>query len=239
MPNPLKWGELPQQQQLEYLLGGKVKQEDWYIDGTVDVKKKWTTKEFDELRVKAQNREINYYGETDTWFYEALDLCPINGINVAVMGSTTPWYETIVLEFGGKPTTIDYNLPNYKHPEIEEISVQDYWKTPRQFDVAISISSFEHDGLGRYGDPLNPIGDLRAMTEMKKILKKDGILFLAVPVGLDKVVWNAHRIYGNVRFPMLTEGWKLEGCVGMEESFMARDTGVGGVYQPIVLLRNS
>jgi hypothetical protein len=76
------------------------------------------------------------------------------------------------------------------------------------------------------------------MSEMKKILKSGGILFLAVPIGLDKVVWNAHRIYGNVRFPMLTAGWQLEGCVGMEEDFLARDTGNAGVYQPIVVLRN-
>lgn len=235
---PPKWEHLPQQLQLEYLLDGKVKLEDWYIDGTVPTNKKWTTEEFNNLRKKANNREVNYYGPTDTWLYEALDLCPINGINVAIMGSVEPWYETIVMEFGGKPTTIDYNLPGYKNPDIEEISVQDYWKAPRRFDVAISISSFEHDGLGRYGDPLNPKGDLRAMGEMKKILKKDGILFLAVPVGLDKIVWNAHRIYGTIRFPMLIEGWHLEGYVGMESAFLARDTGNSGVYQPIVVLRN-
>jgi SAM-dependent methyltransferase len=220
------------------MLGGKIKQEDWYIDGTTVVKKKWTAKEFSDLRKKVSDRGVHYYGETDKWLYEALELCPINGINVAVMGSTEPWYETIVLEFGGTPTTIEYNLPGYGHPNMEEISVQDYWKNPKQFDVAISISSFEHDGLGRYGDPLNPSGDLRAMAEMKKILKKDGILILAVPVGADKVVWNAHRIYGPVRFPMLTAGWKLEGCVGMDESFISRDTGNSGAYQPVVVLRN-
>jgi len=236
---PPKWEQLPQQLQLEYLLGGKIKLEDWYIDSTVPVKKTWTANEFSELRQKVGNREVNYYGQTDVWLYEALNLCPINNINVAVMGSTEPWYETIVLEFGGRPTTIDYNLPGYNHPNIEEISVQEYWNTPRQFDVAISISSFEHDGLGRYGDPINPSGDLRAMNEMKKILKKDGILILAVPVGLDKIVWNAHRIYGNTRYPMLIEGWKLEGYVGMEAEFLHRDTGVGGVYQPIVVLRNT
>jgi SAM-dependent methyltransferase len=235
---PPKWTELPQQLQLEYLLGAKIKQEDWYIDETTSVKKKWTAKEFSDLRKKVRDREVHYYGETDKWLYEALELCPINGINVVIMGSTEPWYETIVLEFGGVPTTIEYNLPCYGHPNMEEISVQEYWKNPRQFDVALSISSFEHDGLGRYGEPLNPSGDLRAMAEMKKVLKKDGILFLAVPVGLDKMVWNAHRIYGNIRYPMLTNGWKIEGYVGMESENLNRDTGNSGAYQPIVVLRN-
>ena len=235
--NAPKWHELTQEQQLEYLLNGKVKLEDWYIDEKE--RRNQDPYSIDEYRTRIRNRGTNYYGQTDTWLYEALELCPIKGLEVAIMGSTQPWYESIVLEFGGKPTTIEYNLPCYNHPEIEEVSVQEYWKNPRQFDVAFSISSFEHDGLGRYGDPLNPNGDLRAMKEMKKVIKKDGILFLAVPTGVDKVVWNAHRIYGKVRFPMLIEGWQLEGCVGMEDALMDRDTGNAGVYQPIVVLRNT
>jgi SAM-dependent methyltransferase len=235
---PPKWIELPQPKQLEYLLGGKIKVEDWYINNSKPETKPRDPAIFDQFRQRIQKREVHYYGETDKWLYEALDMCPIKGINVAVMGSTEPWYETIVSEFGGTPTTIEYNLPHYKQPWIEEISVQDYWKNPKQFDVALSISSFEHDGLGRYGDPLNPSGDLRAMSDMKKILRPGGILILAVPIGVDKVVWNAHRIYGNIRFPMLTAGWHLEGCVGMDDDFLARDTGNSGAYQPIVVLRN-
>lgn len=234
---PPRWHDLTQQQQLEYLLGGKVKQEDWYIDSTKESQRTWTVEDIAKMRERVKARQWNYYGETDKWLYETLDLCPIKGVEVAIMGSTEPWYETIVTEFGGKPLSIDYNPPNY--PGYESISVQDYWKNPRQFDVAISISSFEHDGLGRYGDPLNPSGDLRAMAEMKKVLKPNGILILAVPVGLDKVVWNAHRVYGRVRFPMLINGWHLEGCVGMEDSLLDRDTGNSGGYQPIVVLRNT
>jgi SAM-dependent methyltransferase len=236
--SPPKWAELPQQLQLEYLLGGKIKIEDWYIDEEAQPKHVHTAEEFKGYREKIQRREVFYYGETDAWLYKAFALYPISGANVAVMGSVSPWYEAIVLEFGGKPTTIDYNLPGYKNPEIEEISVQDYWKNPRQFDVALSISSFEHDGLGRYGDQLNANGDLRAMAEMKRILKRDGLLFLAVPVGLDKVVWNAHRIYGHLRFPMLTDGWNAEGSFGMDEAFMSRDTVNSGAYQPVIVLRN-
>lgn len=127
---PPKWEELPQQLQLEYLLGGKIKQEDWYINNAGGDTKTWTPAGFESLRQKVRNREVHYYGETDKWLYEALDLCPISGINVAIMGSTEPWYETIVMEFGGRPTTIDYNPPGYNHPGIEEISIQDYWKNP-------------------------------------------------------------------------------------------------------------
>ena len=68
-----------------------------------------------------------------------------------------------------------------------------------QFDVILSISSFEHDGLGRYGDPVDPDADLRSMSKTRQMLSPEGLLFLAVPIGRDCVMWNAHRVYGRAR----------------------------------------
>ena len=53
----------------------------------------------------------------------------------------------------------------------------------------------EHVGLGRYGDPLDPEGDLKAISELKRVLAKDGNLLFVVPVGKPRVMFNAHRIY--------------------------------------------
>ncbi len=38
------------------------------------------------------------------------------------------------------------------------------------FDAAFSMSSFDHDGLGRYGDPLGPDSDLLAMDTVKRLV---------------------------------------------------------------------
>jgi len=54
----------------------------------------------------------------------------------------------------------------------------------------------EHVGLGRYGDPLDPIGDLKAISELKRVLGPGGSLLFVVPVGKPCVRFNAHRIYG-------------------------------------------
>ena len=43
--------------------------------------------------------------------------------------------------------------------------------------------SFDHDGLGRYGDRLHPDGDLLAMQTVAAVLQDQGLLFLTVPVG--------------------------------------------------------
>jgi SAM-dependent methyltransferase len=54
----------------------------------------------------------------------------------------------------------------------------------------------EHVGLGRYGDPLDPNGDLKAMAELQRVLAPGGDLLFVVPVGRPRVCFNAHRIYG-------------------------------------------
>ena len=53
----------------------------------------------------------------------------------------------------------------------------------------------EHVGLGRYGDPIQPDGDLVAMHELSRVLQSGGHLLFVVPVGKPKVCFNAHRIY--------------------------------------------
>lgn len=84
------------------------------------------------------------------------------------------------------------------------------------FDLVVSISNFEHDGLGRYGDPIDPNGDMRAMSEMQALVKPNGFLILGVPVARDAVVWNAHRLYGRVRLPLLLRGWSIDAFVGFD-----------------------
>jgi hypothetical protein len=53
----------------------------------------------------------------------------------------------------------------------------------------------EHIGLGRYGDPIDYHGDLKAMSELQRVLKSNGDLLFVVPVGKPKIMFNAHRIY--------------------------------------------
>jgi SAM-dependent methyltransferase len=69
---------------------------------------------------------------------------------------------------------------------------------PFESDSIKSLSCMhvvEHVGLGRYGDPLDPEGDARAMAELKRVLAPGGSLLFVVPVGRSRVQFNAHRIY--------------------------------------------
>jgi SAM-dependent methyltransferase len=54
----------------------------------------------------------------------------------------------------------------------------------------------EHVGLGRYGDPLDYNGDLKAVAELKRVTASGGSLLFVVPIGGEaRIQFNAHRIY--------------------------------------------
>jgi SAM-dependent methyltransferase len=92
----------------------------------------------------------------------------------------------------------DYRPANL---QLSNLSVSSADLTCLPFDEASldSISCMhvvEHIGLGRYGDPLDPIGDLKAIFELKRVLATNGNLLFVVPVGGNpRVMFNAHRIY--------------------------------------------
>ena len=58
------------------------------------------------------------------------------------------------------------------------------------------MHTVEHVGLGRYGDPLDYDGDLRAIQELKRVLAVGGHLLFVVPLGREsRIFFNAHRVY--------------------------------------------
>lgn len=57
------------------------------------------------------------------------------------------------------------------------------------------MHTVEHVGLGRYGDQLDPSGDLKSIAELKRVLKPGGNLLFVTPVGKPRIEFNAHRIY--------------------------------------------
>ncbi len=68
----------------------------------------------------------------------------------------------------------------------------------------------EHVGLGRYGDPIKPDGDLEAMQELKRVVAKGGHLLLVLPVGKERLQFNAHRIYSSTTIKKIFSDWTLE-----------------------------
>jgi hypothetical protein len=72
------------------------------------------------------------------------------------------------------------------------------------------MHTIEHIGLGRYGDPLDPEGDVKAIHELMRVCAPGGDLLLAVPVGDKKIMYNAHRIYDPEEFSAQLTGFVLK-----------------------------
>lgn len=59
-----------------------------------------------------------------------------------------------------------------------------------------SICVIEHIGLGRYGDPLDPDGSVKAVAELKRIVRPGGNLYISVPLDdVNRIYFNAHRAF--------------------------------------------
>ncbi|KAF1318161.1 hypothetical protein FI667_g14154, partial [Globisporangium splendens] len=230
----------------QYTMNGRVPIRKWYFDDQTDADRSYAEQSYEyieELVEKARVRTHFYYGATDGYMYKALEKYPIEGKHVLIVGSTTPWYESICIAMNAAScTTIDYNKLRYHHPKIQTFTLAEFETSAsrKHFDVIWSISSFEHDGLGRYGDPLEPDADLEAMKNLLQYAhptqggQSGTKLFVAVPVGSDCVVWNAQRIYGPLRLPLLVESWNLIDSFGFQKSDFTAPFTVG--HQPIFVL---
>lgn len=62
-------------------------------------------------------------------------------------------------------------------------------------DSLSCLHVIEHVGLGRYGDPIDLFGHLKALQSLAAILKPDGLLYLSAPFGEERIEFNAHRVF--------------------------------------------
>lgn len=62
-------------------------------------------------------------------------------------------------------------------------------------DSISSLHAIEHFGLGRYGDSIDVNGHIKAIENIYKCLKPGGIFHFSVPIGPQRIEFNAHRIF--------------------------------------------
>jgi len=215
---PIKWSALSPGTQSAFSLGGRVKVVEMYPTYVNETVGPHWTREGVEGMVKAAEsgqpnvgQSLSTYGPyTNGIFHDAFKAFSVAGKSVLVLGSRAPWVEAFCIAYGAANiTTVDFNKPTTDDPRLTTISIPELDATDAMFDILVSYSSLEHDGLGRYGDPVNPHGDLERMKKIRGLLKSDGLFFLGVPNANDALVFNAHRVYGPIRFPLLIEGWTL------------------------------
>ena len=158
------------------------------------------------------------YGISETnAFRHGLQYTPdIHHGRVLIISSETPWVEACVLEAGArKIVTVAYQEITSEDPRIETIKPTNFRErvldnTLGLFDAIVSYSFVEHSGPGRYGDALNPWGDIIVIAKAWCVTKVNESLTLAVLFNENKdyIRFNADRFYGKIRYPYLTSNWR-------------------------------
>jgi hypothetical protein len=63
------------------------------------------------------------------------------------------------------------------------------------FDSVSCLHALEHFGLGRYGDEIDPDGWVKGLAALTQITKQGGTLYLSVPIGSQRIEFDAHRVF--------------------------------------------
>ncbi|CAJ0588833.1 unnamed protein product [Cylicocyclus nassatus] len=115
--------------------------------------------------------------------HHALRKYPVKNMTGFVIGSQWAWVEVLALRSGAAEVlTVEYRETKIVGTErikyVHPIKFAEQWSEGMgKFDFAISFSSIEHSGLGRYGDPIDPVGDLREAQKVLCLLKEGGCRF--------------------------------------------------------------
>jgi SAM-dependent methyltransferase len=86
----------------------------------------------------------------------------------------------------------DSHLPDL---EVRKGSILDLPFADQSVESLSCLHVAEHIGLGRYGDPLEVHGTKLAAEELSRALAPGGRLLFALPVGIERICFNAHRVH--------------------------------------------
>lgn len=113
------------------------------------------------------------------------------------IGSRTDGFVAHIAVFR-KIEVMDIRELNSKVPNIE-FTKADLMQLPENminnYDSISSLHVIEHFGLGRYGDPIDYYGHLKAIENISKLLKSGGKFYFSTPIGEQRIEFNAHRVF--------------------------------------------
>jgi hypothetical protein len=110
------------------------------------------------------------------------------GSSVLTMSVLSAWVDTVF---------VDYRPLKASLSGLKSVA-GDILRLPFADNALYSLSCLhvvEHIGLGRYGDPIDPQGTIKAAFELQRIMRSRGKLFISLPIGRERVCFNAHRVH--------------------------------------------
>ena len=134
-----------------------------------------------------------HYFYQQLWCFEhILKQTPEKHLDVGSTYQMSGYISKITKAFFMDIRPIQANLSNL---EVVDGSILQPPFAAHSLDSISCLHVIEHIGLGRYGDPLDADGSKKACHELAKILKPGGFLYVSVPVGRERICFNAHRVF--------------------------------------------
>lgn len=118
------------------------------------------------------------------------------GSSVQVNAVLSAWVDTVFLDYRPLPAKLSKLM--CVAGTATHLPFADY-----SLSSVSCLHVIEHIGLGRYGDPLDPTGSRSALRELARVVMPGGKLYVSVPVGKERVCFNAHRVFA----PQRIAGW--------------------------------
>lgn len=79
------------------------------------------------------------------------------------------------------------------------------------YDSVSCLHAMEHFGLGRYGDPVKYDGHIVGFENLGRLLRPGGKMYLSVPIGPQRVEYDAHRVFSmRYLFDLVTRDYVLD-----------------------------
>lgn len=134
-----------------------------------------------------------HYFHQDTWAANRIaELRPGRHVDVGsridLVGFLTAVTEVTFVDI--RPLQVDIERLTCVAGSILELPFAD-----RSLESVSCLHVAEHIGLGRYGDPLDPAGSIKAMAELQRVVAPGGHLLFSGPIGRPRTCFNAHRIH--------------------------------------------
>jgi len=139
-------------------------------------------------------RVDGYYFRQDTWaFKRVLEIRPKSMVDIGSAALLVGIFSMLCPTTSFDVRPINVSLPNL---DCRKASIINLPLADNSVDLLSNLCVLEHIGLGRYGDKLDPLGSVKALKEISRVLRPGGHFLLGTNISHTFMLrFNAHRIF--------------------------------------------